>query len=483
MALALTAFFVVVNFQPAAAGFLGLPVNLPNVPGINVQDQGEKLAYKKLAKVLGEQDPLQLDQKKAFPKVKVEGFNPTILHIRTVKDLVQGLQAGDYTIPDLLAFCSQNSIHRSGGGLGYKLAPMQGKQADAIATLLFRGMLLRTPPQTLQAMSWRIQGGVPLSKWNKAEQSLVHRMMPEFEGKLQGDLLAQYSSLYDNYAQHVPFKGFPKSFNEVLDKIGKTGEAIKLLQKQHGILANNAIQEDKLPDLLYEAGNDPSPRVAPAQYGENSQWNEIRKGVYARLVITGGNLRENRMDLRILPEALHAWIPAEGVQVASKGDVVFLPAAIAAAEVIGGVVDIGGAATAVATEEEIIAALLQKQVRGLMGYSLQEAAQALAPMLPNLMNDESGGSRKRDEQNPRSGANQPKRAPDEGPKVPDAQKLERKGPDYRVRWDDPKGNLYEWDSQHGEWEVYNSRGVHQGTMDENGTFRPENRVPGRRTNP
>jgi len=394
LALYLTVLLVVTQLQPAMAGFLGLPVNLPNIPGVNLQGEAEKQLYKGLGKALGEQAPLYLDQKAAFPKVKVERFNPTVLHIKTVKDLVQPLQAGDYSIADILTFCSQNSIHRSGGGLGYKLAPIEGKQADAIATLLFRGMLLKTPPQTLQAMSWRIQGGLPLSQWNPDERALIHKMMPEFEGKLQGDLLAQYQSIYTGFVNKIPGHPLP-GFDQVLDKLGPIGAAIKLTQRQRSILANNAIEDDKLPDLLYQAGNDPSPRVAPAQYGENSQWNEIRKGVYARLVITGGNLRENRMDLRILPEALHSWIPAEGVKVASREDVAFFPVAIAAAEVIGAIVDIGGAATAAATEEEIIAALLQRQARGLIGYSLQQAAQALAPMLPMLMNDESGGSRNR----------------------------------------------------------------------------------------
>ncbi len=373
------------------AGLFGLPINLPSVPGVDVQGQVEKQLYKELSNAMGEQAPLYLDQKAAFPEVKVEGFNPTVLHLRTVKDLVQILQAGDYSIADILTFCSQNSIHRSGGGLGYKLAPMQGKQANAIATLLFRGMVTKIPPTTIQAMSWRIQGGLPLSQWNPEERKLIHQMMPEFEGKLEGDLLQQYQSTYKGFVNKIPGHSLP-SFDQVLDKLGPIGGTVKLTQKQRKILADRAIEDDKLPDLLYQAGNDPSPRVAPAQIGENSQWNEIRKGVYARLVIIGGNLQENRLDLRILPEALHSWIPPQGVKVATRGDTAFLPLGIAVVEGMGLIAEWGGAATAVATEEEIIAALLQKQARGLMGYALQEAAQILAPALSTLMNDESGGS-------------------------------------------------------------------------------------------
>jgi len=35
----------------------------------------------------------------------------------------------------------------------------------------------------------------------------------------------------------------------------------------------------------------------------------------------------------------------------------------------------------------------------------------------------------------------------------------------RSAWKDDKGNVYEWDSQHGELEKYNKRGKHQGSVD------------------
>ncbi|MFE0028135.1 colicin E3/pyocin S6 family cytotoxin [Amycolatopsis sp. NPDC059021] len=41
------------------------------------------------------------------------------------------------------------------------------------------------------------------------------------------------------------------------------------------------------------------------------------------------------------------------------------------------------------------------------------------------------------------------------------------GGGLRKRWKDDKGNIYEWDSRHGEWEMYNKRGKHQGVLDSN----------------
>jgi hypothetical protein len=56
------------------------------------------------------------------------------------------------------------------------------------------------------------------------------------------------------------------------------------------------------------------------------------------------------------------------------------------------------------------------------------------------------------------------------PGLPDASPVSRKTPvqgggGLRPRWKDPKGNIYEWDSQHGEVEGYNPRGIHQGAFD------------------
>ncbi len=64
------------------------------------------------------------------------------------------------------------------------------------------------------------------------------------------------------------------------------------------------------------------------------------------------------------------------------------------------------------------------------------------------------------------------------------EKLERTKPKTnRSRWIDEKGRIYEWDSQHGELEVYNGRGQHIGVRDpETGEWiKPAK--PGRGTEP
>lgn len=49
--------------------------------------------------------------------------------------------------------------------------------------------------------------------------------------------------------------------------------------------------------------------------------------------------------------------------------------------------------------------------------------------------------------------------------VTEWEKVKRKG---GSRWRGQDGRFYEWCDLHGEWEVYNKRGVHLGAIDENG---------------
>ncbi|WP_083853525.1 colicin E3/pyocin S6 family cytotoxin [Synechococcus sp. PCC 6312] len=56
------------------------------------------------------------------------------------------------------------------------------------------------------------------------------------------------------------------------------------------------------------------------------------------------------------------------------------------------------------------------------------------------------------------------------PAFPDTQRVKPKtsvqgGGHLRKRWKDDKGNIYEWDYQHGTVEKYDKKGKHQGEFD------------------
>src|SRR5690606_6461129 len=60
----------------------------------------------------------------------------------------------------------------------------------------------------------------------------------------------------------------------------------------------------------------------------------------------------------------------------------------------------------------------------------------------------------------------------------DAKRVHNKG---RARWKTKEGKILEWDSQHGDVEVYNKQGKHQGSADPNTGEMIKPPVPGRTT--
>lgn len=73
-----------------------------------------------------------------------------------------------------------------------------------------------------------------------------------------------------------------------------------------------------------------------------------------------------------------------------------------------------------------------------------------------------------------------KPAPKDLEGFPDAEKIPHKG---RARWKTPDGKILEWDKQHGDVEVYDKRGKHQGSARPHSGEMYKPPVPGRRIDP
>src|SRR5262249_55484248 len=135
--------------------------------------------------------PLKLDAKAVYPTVSVlpgGPFTPRPLAL-TENDMDRPLPPGDYVLP-VFAFCTEYSVHRPGWGVAYELAPVQGKAAQAISMLLWRGMINKhRPPQQLQAVSWAIQSGIRYSQMPKSYQAVVDDVIPDYRNQLSGDFM------------------------------------------------------------------------------------------------------------------------------------------------------------------------------------------------------------------------------------------------------------------------------------------------------
>lgn len=308
--------------QKIADCFLGVCVNLPKspipIPGVtdgNPIDIAKTAVAKQIGEAVGVGSPLLLDQKTAYPDIsdQVKDFHPQKLTITSAEDLQKPLLPGDYSL-DVIAYCTQFSIHAPGRGLPYKLAPLMGKQAPAIGALLSRGTLQSIAPSTLNANSWRIQAGLPLKQWSSQDQALIHKLIPEYEKGLEGDYLQQIENTYNQF-RLVP--GIP-SLNDLLRQSGAPGQLVLQLRQARQTLADQTISAERLPDMLYEPTGDGLPRMLPpSQDSSPSRWAEVQPGIFARFTVIEGNLGKNLFEFRVTPKA-SAAINANSDLVATK---------------------------------------------------------------------------------------------------------------------------------------------------------------------
>ena len=312
LALCLTALLVVTQLQPARAGFSFGGFQIPTSPGdlTNIGKQkAEEAAYAQISKALDAKAAIHLDQKaQSFKKVdEIQDFHPTHLTFTSLEDLEKPLPPGDYSL-DIMSFCTQWSIHVPGHNSPYTLGRADGARIGIITAFLIRGQIAGLSPDQLHNMSFQIQAGAPLSSWSESDRALVHRIIPEFEEQLQGDLYEQIKGEYENAHRNSPVS-LP-DFDQFVSKVPLGRQYLSLRQAQK-VLTDRSIASQEVGSRLYDATaeQDGQPYVLPAYTGnKTSAWGEIEPGVYGRYTVQharagGGSDGINLLELRITPEA------------------------------------------------------------------------------------------------------------------------------------------------------------------------------------
>lgn len=282
----------------AAAGQNKKP-SFPNLPFPKPSSNsgvGQQFAEAGLSRMLNDQLPLKLDANAIYPTVAAPPggpFAPRPLTV-TAANIDQPLPPGDYTI-NMLAFCTEYSVHRPGAGIAYRLGPLQGRAAGAIGALLWRGTLEKNkPPQQLQAVSWAIQSGLRYSQMPKTYQALIDEVIPDHRNELNGDFM---QSMEDSYAAYAKTAKLPP-LEQMFAKMGKPGElALSARKQRDALLKQNTSDQIKEQTLFsgQEAG------VYTPVKAEEGPWTERIPGVaYLRYKIVGGNMASNNiMQVRI----------------------------------------------------------------------------------------------------------------------------------------------------------------------------------------
>ena len=256
-----------------------------------------RLMYQSIGAAFNLQLPIKLDASTAYkPIIPPTNFKPTAL-TPTLKNLAAPLKPGDYTVP-VIAFCTRDSIHRPGRGLGYELAPLQGAQAAAMAALLARGTLLGVPHGTLQTISWSVQASIPYEQMPQYHQEVIDELIPDYREGLRGGFLQKVEDRYNSFLGKNS-KVFP--LDEVLEKAG-VGAEIRNIRRSQEIIKRDALHYERLEQNLFD-GNPQDAILMPASNEPASPWSEIRPGVYAQIIITNGMQGVNQLNLRVTPQA------------------------------------------------------------------------------------------------------------------------------------------------------------------------------------
>ena len=287
----------------AAIAQISLPFKLP--PDANtllkeLQPDAlkQKAADLALRDLLNNELPLRLDATTVYPTVAVPPggpFQPRPLSL-SAADVDRPLPPGDYTIPALV-FCTEYSVHQPGRGTAYVLAPLQGKAAPAISTLLWRGSVeMHRPAQQLQAVSWAIQSGLTYSQMPPTYQAVIDAVIPEYKGQISGNFLKQLQDTYQTAAKSTRLPPLEK----MLGDMGQSGQLALSAMHQQQILLNKDTTDQLREQTLFRGQE--SGIYTPVK-AEEGPWTErIPHVAYVRFQVISGNLaRDNVLQVRILP--------------------------------------------------------------------------------------------------------------------------------------------------------------------------------------
>jgi hypothetical protein len=363
-------------------------ISLPGIGDKNplggVEEKAEQeLFVKTAAKLLDDQLPVNLDATKVLPTVDTlpgGPFAPQPL-VLTPNNLASPLPPGDYTM-NVMAFCTEYSVHRPGQGVAYELAPLEGRLATPVATLLWRGVQGGVDPRHLMSVAWGIQSGLRYEQMPKTFQATIDGLIPEYEPQLEGDFLEQLEDAYNTAAKKTKLP----PLDALLAEMGDAGRlALEAEAMQRTLLAQSTTDEEREQTLF--AGQE-NGVYAPVK-AEEGPWTVRVPGVaYMRYVIMGGNLASNNViQIRILPQPASQASAGAGGQVAGSRQARLVKAGYAQASA-----DAGDQDTPDGAQGPSVLALFGAQqaansaivAAGMIGYSMGQAAQALIAQPPPL---------------------------------------------------------------------------------------------------
>ncbi len=254
---------------------------------------------KALGNVIQNDAPLLSSAKDIFPIVdQLPGtpFNPSrrispiVYQLRLSNDGAIKLKPGDYSLPVKLICMKQKAS--SPRGHRYLLAPLKGNRADVIAALNAKAAGLNIPYAQLQALSWKIQAGMPYEELDRQQQSLVNRLIPDLRQKLSRSFLQQIEATYNRIAivANLP------PLDAMLDQLGDVGKIIRSYKE----FRNTLLQYQSNYEAMIQALIPPA-EASTSGGAINTPWSRISDRVFARLITEESAGGIGQWQLRVLP--------------------------------------------------------------------------------------------------------------------------------------------------------------------------------------
>jgi hypothetical protein len=279
-------------------------IPIPGVPGVPgggtgvIEDAVLNQVARQLAGVLGAESPTIAKLEDAYPTVSQppgSAFTPSSASLEQFYQALQkggltiSLPPGDYSVP-VHVFCMKASAHAPGSTETFLLAPLKGKQANAISALNSRFVAAGIDRDTIQSLSWAIQAGTKYEELTTQQRAIVDRLIPEFKGQLSQSFWEKVESTWGK----VP--GAP-SLDSAIGKLGPTGELLRTYQQARAAVQQHGDNYSALERAILLPGK--APGGGDSRYPRGI-WSKISDRLYARLLPTGLG-SPGSLDIRVLP--------------------------------------------------------------------------------------------------------------------------------------------------------------------------------------
>ena len=296
----------VCGLSPLAAQASGLGdfFNRLPIPGLTQGGSGNPVAALRdpetylgvaLASIVDKDLPVRLDPTRLYPSVlELPGapFHPTALAL-SATGLYAPLPPGDYSL-SVLAFSLAPSAPRPVPGAVYQLGPLEGRSADALGQVLWKGSLARVPTWQLQQTAVAILSDTPYPGMPEDTRRTLDGFIPQLRGTLDGGMVVKLTQQYQSI-QAVSGGRLPP-LPAALAKLGPRGiQALNTMRMQTD-MAQDAQRRAQTVFAAFPGG------IENGVASGEAHWTQTTSGAYIRLRVTGGSQALNELQVRV-PEA------------------------------------------------------------------------------------------------------------------------------------------------------------------------------------